>query len=87
LRVLSVNVSLPRDVVWRGKTIRTGIYKEPVAGRVPLRRTNLDGDRQADLRVHGGPDKAVCATRPSTTSSGRESGQSSLSARGRSART
>jgi MOSC domain len=61
LRVLSVNVSLPRDVVWRGKTIRTGIYKEPVAGRVPLRRTNLDGDRQADLRVHGGPDKAVCA--------------------------
>ena len=61
MRVLSVNVSLPRDVVWRGKTIRTGIYKEPVAGRVPLRRTNLDGDRQADLRVHGGPDKAVYA--------------------------
>jgi MOSC domain-containing protein YiiM len=61
LRVLSVNVGLPRDVVWRGKTIRTGIYKEPVAGRVPLRRTNLDGDRQADLRVHGGADKAVYA--------------------------
>jgi MOSC domain-containing protein YiiM len=61
LRVLSVNVSLPRDVVWRGKTIRTGIHKEPVAGRVPLRRTNLDGDGQADLRVHGGPDKAVYA--------------------------
>ena len=61
MRVRSVNVGLPREVVWRGKPIRTGIYKEPVAGRVPLRRTNLDGDRQADLRVHGGWDKAVYA--------------------------
>jgi MOSC domain-containing protein YiiM len=61
LRVRSVNVGLPREVVWRGKPIRTGIYKEPVAGRVSLRRTNLDGDRQADLRVHGGPNKAVYA--------------------------
>jgi MOSC domain-containing protein YiiM len=61
LRVRFVNVGFPREVVWRRKPIRTGIYKEPVAGRVPLRRTNLDGDRQADLRVHGGPDKAVYA--------------------------
>ena len=61
MRVLSVNVGLPREVIWRGKPITTGIYKEPVAGRVPLRRLNLDRDRQADLRVHGGPEKAVYA--------------------------
>ena len=59
MKVLSVNVGLPREVTWRGKSIVTGIYKEPVAGRVPLSRLNLDGDRQADLRVHGGPEKAV----------------------------
>ena len=61
MRVLSVNVGLPREVVWRGKPITTGIYKEPVASRVPLRTLNLDRDRQADLRVHGGPEKAVYA--------------------------
>ena len=61
MRVLSVNFGLPREVVWRGKLVTTGIYKEPVAGRVPLRRLNLEGDRQADLRVHGGPEKAVYA--------------------------
>ena len=61
MRVLSVNVGLPREVMWRGKSITTGIYKEPVAGRVPLRTLNLGGDRQADLRVHGGPEKAVYA--------------------------
>ena len=61
MKVLSVNVGLPREVEWRGKPITTGIYKEPVTGRVPLRRLNLDGDRQADLRVHGGWDKAVYA--------------------------
>jgi MOSC domain-containing protein YiiM len=59
--VLSVNVGLPREVLWRGKPVITGIWKEPVAGRVPLRSLNLDGDRQADLRVHGGQDKAVYA--------------------------
>ncbi len=59
MRVLSVNVGLPREVMWRGKPITTGIYKAPVTGRVPIRALNLDGDRQADLRVHGGPDKAV----------------------------
>jgi MOSC domain-containing protein YiiM len=61
VRVLSVNVGLPREVVWRGKPVTTGIYKEPVAGGVLLRRLNIEGDRQADLRVHGGPDKAVYA--------------------------
>ena len=61
MKVLSVNVGLPREVIWRGKSVTTGIYKEPVAGRVLLRRLNFEGDRQADLRVHGGPDKAVYA--------------------------
>jgi MOSC domain-containing protein YiiM len=61
MRVLSVNVGLPREVTWRGKPVTTSIYKDPVDGRVPLRRLNLDGDRQADLRVHGGSDKAVYA--------------------------
>jgi MOSC domain-containing protein YiiM len=61
MRVLSVNVGLPRDVIWRGKTVTTGIYKRPVVGRIPIRALNLDGDRQADLRVHGGADKAVYA--------------------------
>jgi MOSC domain-containing protein YiiM len=61
MRVLSVNVGLPREVSWRGKTVTTGIYKEPVPGPVRIRTLNLDGDRQADLRVHGGRDKAVYA--------------------------
>jgi MOSC domain-containing protein YiiM len=60
-RVLSVNVGLPREVIWRGKPITTGIFKEPVAGPLRIRTLNLDGDRQADLRVHGGQDKAVYA--------------------------
>jgi MOSC domain-containing protein YiiM len=59
--VASVNVGLPREVLWHGKPITTGIWKEPVSGQVTVRRLNLDGDRQADLRVHGGADKAVYA--------------------------
>jgi len=59
MKLISVNVSLPRDVIWNGRTVTTGIFKEPVEGRVQLRKLNLDGDRQADLSVHGGPDKAV----------------------------
>ena len=61
MNVVSVNVGLPRDVIWKGKTVTTGIFKEPVEGRVPLRTLNLDGDRQADLNVHGGVHKAVYA--------------------------
>jgi MOSC domain-containing protein YiiM len=61
MRVLSVNVGLPREVSWRGKLVTTGIYKQPVEGRLAVRTLNLDGDRQADLRVHGGWDKAVYA--------------------------
>ena len=61
MKLLSVNVSLGREVPYQGGTIETGIFKEPVEGRVMLRRLDLDGDRQADLSVHGGPDKAVYA--------------------------
>jgi len=59
MQIVSLNIGLPRDVMWHGRTVTTGIFKEPVAGRVALRRLNLDGDRQADLSVHGGPFKAV----------------------------
>ncbi len=59
MRLVSVNVGLPREVIHKGKTVTTGIFKEPATGRVLLRTLNLDGDRQADLSVHGGPSKAV----------------------------
>jgi MOSC domain-containing protein YiiM len=61
MKLLSVNVSLPREASWGGKAVTTGIFKRPVPGRVLVRTLNLEGDRQADLRVHGGPDKAVYA--------------------------
>jgi len=59
MKILSVNVGLPRQVEWKGITVSTGIFKGPVAGTVMVQRDNLDGDRQADLTVHGGPNKAV----------------------------
>jgi MOSC domain-containing protein YiiM len=59
MRLVSVNVGLPRLVLRDGEPVSTGIFKEPVSGRVMLRTTNLDGDRQADLSVHGGPSKAA----------------------------
>jgi ferredoxin-NADP reductase/MOSC domain-containing protein YiiM len=59
MKLLSVNVSLPKTVVYDGRPVTTGIFKEPVAGRVMVRRLNLEGDGQADLTVHGGLDKAV----------------------------
>jgi MOSC domain-containing protein YiiM len=59
MKVGSVNVGLPREVKVWGGTVTTGIFKDPVEGRVALRRLNLEGDGQADLSVHGGPDKAV----------------------------
>jgi MOSC domain-containing protein YiiM/ferredoxin-NADP reductase len=58
-RLLSVNVGLPRDVEWRGKTVRTGIWKEPVQRRCRVGRLNLDGDGQGDLHGHGGEQRAV----------------------------
>jgi MOSC domain-containing protein YiiM len=59
MKLVSLNVGLPRDVLWHGRIVTTGIYKEPVKGRVALRTLNLDGDRQADLTAHGGVQKAV----------------------------
>jgi MOSC domain-containing protein YiiM len=61
MRLVSVNVSLPRPVEFRGRTVTTSIFKEPVGGRVFARRLSLEGDWQADLRSHGGLNKAVYA--------------------------
>jgi MOSC domain-containing protein YiiM len=59
MKLVSVNAGLPQEVMWHGRGVTTGIFKEPVVGRVALRTLNLDGDRQADLNVHGGVDKAA----------------------------
>lgn len=59
MNLVSVNVGIPREITWNGKTVTTGICKTPVHGPVALRRHNLEGDQQADLSVHGGPTKAV----------------------------
>jgi MOSC domain-containing protein YiiM len=59
MKLISLNVGLPRQINFRGEVVNTGIFKEPVQYRVKLRRLNLDGDKQADLTVHGGVDKAV----------------------------
>ena len=58
-RLLSLNVGLPRDVSWQGRTVHTGIWKEPVQGRRMVRRLNIDGDGQGDLAGHGGEHRAV----------------------------
>jgi MOSC domain-containing protein YiiM len=59
MKIISLNTGLPREMMYHGMRVTTAIYKEPVAGRVALRKLNLDGDRQADLTVHGGEFKAV----------------------------
>jgi MOSC domain-containing protein YiiM len=61
MKVLSVAVGRPKDVEWRGEAVNTAINKTPVHGPVAVRRLNLEGDQQADLTVHGGPNKAVYA--------------------------
>jgi MOSC domain-containing protein YiiM len=61
MKLLSVNVGLPREVEWRGRKVRTSIWKSPKKGRVQVARLNLAGDAQSDLSVHGGADKAVYA--------------------------
>ena len=69
-RLLSVNVGLPRDIEWKGRTVHTGIWKEPVIGRRRVNRLNLDGDGQGDLAGHGGEQRAVFVTRSSRTATG-----------------
>jgi len=59
MKLLSVNVGLPREIKWRGKLVRTSIFKAPVQGRVRVTRLSIEGDQQSDLSVHGGIDKAV----------------------------
>src|SRR5437899_5844637 len=58
-RLLSVNVGLPRDIAWRGRTVHTAVWKDPVQGRRMVRRLNIDGDGQGDLGGHGGEQRAV----------------------------
>jgi MOSC domain-containing protein YiiM len=59
MKLISINVGLPREITVAGKTIRTSIWKYPVQGRIRVSTLNLDGDQQSDLSVHGGVDKAV----------------------------
>jgi MOSC domain-containing protein YiiM len=59
MTLLSINVGTPREVIANGRSVTIGIFKRPIAGRVRVRSLNIDGDRQADLTVHGGIDKAV----------------------------
>ncbi|MGW6144142.1 hypothetical protein ACWFRM_41365 [Streptomyces sp. NPDC055144] len=57
--LIAMNVGMPKDVAWHGKTIRTGVWKQPVAGPLMARSLNLDGDGQGDLARHGGEQRAV----------------------------
>jgi MOSC domain-containing protein YiiM len=59
VRLLSVNVGIPRDMVWKGRSVHTGIWKNPVTGRCRVGRLNLEGDGQGDLAGHGGEHRAV----------------------------
>jgi MOSC domain-containing protein YiiM len=59
LRFLSVNVGLPRDVTWNGKSVRTAVWKSPVTGRRMVRKLDMDGDAKADVAGHGGEHRAV----------------------------
>jgi len=61
MKVTSLNVGLPQRVYWKDRWVTTGIFKQPVDGRLCVRPLNIEGDRQADLRVHGGINKAVYA--------------------------
>src|SRR5579871_745099 len=61
MKIISVNVGLPREASWKGNPVITSIFKDPVAGPVAVKELNLEGDRQADLTVHGGRNKAVYA--------------------------
>jgi MOSC domain-containing protein YiiM len=61
MRLVAISVGRPRDVQWRGRSVRTSIFKTPVSRRVRVTRGNVEGDEQSDLSVHGGPEKAVYA--------------------------
>ena len=59
MKVVSVNVGLPKEIEWNGKRVTTGIFKTPLSGAARVRTLNVEGDGQADLSVHGGPAKAI----------------------------
>ncbi len=61
MKLVAISAGAPREVQWRGRTVQTSIFKTPVSGRVRVARENIEGDRQSDLSVHGGPLKAVYA--------------------------
>lgn len=61
MKVVAISVGKPRDVEWRGKNVQTSIFKTPVSRRVRVASNNIEGDRQSDISVHGGPEKAVYA--------------------------
>lgn len=61
MKLVALSVGGPREVEWRGRTVRTSIFKQPVPGRARVTRLNVEGDEQSDLSVHGGPEKAVYA--------------------------
>ena len=61
MKLLSINVGLPREIEWNGRMVRTSIFKSPVSGQIRVAQLNLEGDQQSDLSVHGGIDKAVYA--------------------------
>jgi MOSC domain-containing protein YiiM len=73
MRLVSVNTGVPRKVTWHGRIVTTAIFKEPAKGRVILRKLNLEGDRQADLTVHGESTRPFTATRWYITTTGRKS--------------
>jgi MOSC domain-containing protein YiiM len=59
MKIISINVSTGKTVMWKGRPVPTGIFKEPVSGNVMIHRLNIEGDQQSDLRVHGGANKAI----------------------------
>jgi len=72
MKLVSVNTVMPREVSWHGRIVATAIFKEPVGGRVALRKLNLDGDHQADLSVHGASTKRFPASRAEGAQAGKE---------------
>ena len=75
MQVISVNVGLLREVIWKGMTVQTGIFKDPVHRPVKIRKLNLAGDQQADLTVQAGLRRPYTRIQPSTTSTGGRSCQ------------
>src|SRR5829696_2089630 len=61
MKLISLNIGKPKEIEWNGKTIRTSIFKSPVAGKRQVSLLNIEGDEQSDLRVHGGINKAIYA--------------------------